>query len=99
MGVVVLYLKFVGLTPWLLSLLLHVSCLTKSDSGDQLTERGLTAGEEHERFFAELRAEQVEFANVIISNKCDLVDIRNLLPYAQSCTTTLNPLCIKACKA
>jgi len=50
MGVVVLYLKFVGLTPWLLSLLLHVSCLTKTDSGDQLTERGLTAGEEHERF-------------------------------------------------
>jgi len=42
-------------------------------SADSLRERGETAGEEDERLLVDLLVEQVEFADVIVVNKADLV--------------------------
>jgi len=42
-------------------------------SDDELAERGLAAAEDDDRTVGDVLMEQVEFANVIVINKCDLV--------------------------
>jgi G3E family GTPase len=47
-------------------------------STDFLRDRGETAGEEDERTLVDLLVDQIEFANVILLNKTDLVTAENL---------------------
>lgn len=60
------------------------------DSEDSLLQRGATAGDEDERSVVDLLIEQVEFCDVIILNKCDLItaDERGRL---NRLLTALNP--------
>jgi len=48
--------------------------LSHYEGSDTLIERGIALGEEDERTLANLFADQVEFADVIVINKLDLVD-------------------------
>ncbi len=48
--------------------------LSELDSGDELVERGLDQYEDDERTVSDLLVDQVEFADVIVLNKLDLVD-------------------------
>ena len=45
-------------------------------SKDLLAQRGQTAGEEDNRSLATLLMEQIEFANVVVVNKIDMVDLK-----------------------
>jgi G3E family GTPase len=66
-------------------------------SGDELAELGLGADDEDDRTIASLLVEQIEFADVLVLNKVDLVDaeqlgevralLRRLNPRAQVVTT------------
>ncbi|MEU8695547.1 GTP-binding protein, partial [Streptomyces sp. NPDC048665] len=48
--------------------------LPELTSGDELTERGLDQYEDDERTVSDLLMDQIEFADVIVLNKLDLVD-------------------------
>ncbi|MBL1086510.1 GTP-binding protein [Streptomyces actinomycinicus] len=48
--------------------------LTELASGDELAERGLDQYEDDERTVSDLLMDQIEFADVIVLNKLDLVD-------------------------
>jgi G3E family GTPase len=59
-------------------------------SYDDLNDRGLSAGEGDERALGDLLVDQLEFANIIIINKTDLVD-KNQLDEIVSVIKALNP--------
>lgn len=67
-----------------------VDFLTHYRSSDSLKERDLAIGEEDERSIADLFIDQVEFANVIVINKADLVD-EERLQKLQAIFKKLNP--------
>ncbi|KAJ1461678.1 CobW/HypB/UreG, nucleotide-binding domain-containing protein [Pelagophyceae sp. CCMP2097] len=60
---------------------------------ETLEDRKWAAAEGDERTIAHLLVEQVEFANVIILNKCDLVETRELASLKQL-VRTLNPAAV-----
>lgn len=78
--------------------------LRQFQAGESLSEHGLAVNEQDERTITDLLVEQVEFANVLVINKCDLVDdlalhrlcliLREMNPDAQIYYTTqgqINP--------
>lgn len=60
------------------------------NSKDLLAQRGQTAGEDDNRCLATLLMEQIEFADVVVVNKIDLVDLMQLAEVT-SVITALNP--------
>ncbi|GEC02995.1 hypothetical protein SSP24_06500 [Streptomyces spinoverrucosus] len=60
------------------------------DSGDELVERGLDQYEDDERTVSDLLIDQVEFADVIVLNKLDLVDAATA-DRLRATLTRLNP--------
>lgn len=64
--------------------------LTDYQSYDDLHDRGLSAGEGDERALGDLLVDQLEFANIIIVNKTDLVD-KARLDEVVSVIKALNP--------
>ncbi|MFI2433247.1 GTP-binding protein [Streptomyces sp. NPDC018693] len=65
--------------------------LTELASGDELVERGLDQYEDDERTVSDLLVDQVEFADVIVLNKLDLVDAESA-DRLRATLTRLNPL-------
>jgi G3E family GTPase len=59
-------------------------------SGDELAELGMGADDEDDRTIASLLVEQIEFADVLVLNKCDLVDEQRL-GEVRSLLRRLNP--------
>ena len=60
------------------------------ESADELWERNLAASDEDERTVIDLLVDQVEFANIIIINKTDLVDTEHL-EQVKALLAKLNP--------
>ena len=65
--------------------------LTDYDEAKQLDEVGESLGEEDERSVADLLVEQVEFADVLLINKIDLIS-ESELRRLESILRTLNPM-------
>ncbi|MFE7214732.1 GTP-binding protein [Streptomyces sp. NPDC001698] len=65
--------------------------LPELTSGDELVERGLDQYEDDERTVSELLMDQVEFADVIVLNKLDLVD-EDSAEQLRAALTRLNPV-------
>ncbi|GAB2761405.1 GTP-binding protein [Streptomyces bullii] len=64
--------------------------LTELDRGDDLAERGLAPYEDDERTVSDLLVDQVEFADVLVLNKLDLVDGESAARL-RAALTRLNP--------
>jgi G3E family GTPase len=64
--------------------------LTELASGDELVERGLDQYEDDERTVSDLLMDQIEFADVIVLNKLDLVDEESA-DRLRASLTRLNP--------
>lgn len=64
--------------------------LADFSSKDLLAQRGPTAGEEDNRSLATLLTEQIEFADVVVVNKIDLVDLKRRAEVA-AVIMALNP--------
>lgn len=65
--------------------------VTVVDAANLLAQRGETAGEGDERTLAGLLAEQIEFADVVVVNKADLVDADQLMA-VMGAVKALNPV-------
>lgn len=65
--------------------------LAECDGVDDLTSRGLGLSDEDERAIVDLLVEQVEFADVLVLNKVDLVAGEEDLLRLESVARTLNP--------
>ncbi|MTD45110.1 GTP-binding protein [Conexibacter sp. W3-3-2] len=64
--------------------------LDQCDGVDDLASRGLGLSDEDDRAIVDLLVEQVEFANVVVLNKADLVDAETL-DRTEAIVRTLNP--------
>ncbi|MEU0338625.1 GTP-binding protein [Streptomyces bobili] len=65
--------------------------LPELESGDELVERGLDQYEDDERTVSDLLTDQIEFADVIVLNKLDLVDDADA-DRLRAALTRLNPV-------
>ncbi len=65
--------------------------LAGPESMDDLADRGMAADDEDQRTIADLLIDQVEFSDLIMLNKCDLVDESHLLA-TEALIRQLNPL-------
>jgi G3E family GTPase len=65
--------------------------LTELDNGDDLAERGLAPYEDDERTVSDLLVDQIEFADVLVLNKLDLVDAE-AAARLRATLTRLNPV-------
>ena len=68
-----------------------LNLLNDYTSKDLLAQRGETAGEDDNRSLATLLMEQIEFADVVVINKIDLVDIKRRAEVT-AVITALNPV-------
>jgi G3E family GTPase len=68
-----------------------LNLLNDYSSKDLLAQRGETAGEDDNRSLATLLMEQIEFADVVVINKIDLVDIKRRAEVT-AVITALNPV-------
>ncbi|MEV6367187.1 GTP-binding protein [Micromonospora musae] len=64
--------------------------LNRIEAGESLEERGLSAYEGDDRTIADLLVDQIEFADVLVVNKTDLVDSEDLA-VVQALLSRLNP--------
>lgn len=66
--------------------------LSEFQTGDRLRDRGEEVGDEDERTISHLLIDQIEFANVVVINKTDLVDESTIVQVEQL-VRSMNPGC------